>query len=133
MSSEFTGLEKRLNHKSAEVRRRAVLEVTAIEPPEGIDLLVQALSDEEWRVRKEAVSVAARMHSKGCAGLTTRLIDEMVQEDRVGLRNAACEALTAMGSDAVGEIIERMPSFQEGGRKIAIEVLGVSDDPRALD
>ncbi len=114
------------------MRRRAVLEISRLEPSEvAVDLVIEALGDEDWRVRKEAAAVAVGMleHSE----TVPRLVDSMIQTDDVGLRNAAAEALSAAGEVAVTEIIDRMPGLDEAGRKIAVEVLGASGDPRAVD
>ncbi len=132
MNQDALNQEDRLSSDSAEVRRRAALELADDIHPESINLLMQALGDEEWRVRKAAVSAASSMHRQGTPGLVARLVDEMVQEERVGLRNAACESLTTIGKDALPDVIERMPALPEGGRKIAIEVLGAVKDPRAV-
>ncbi|MCP4680331.1 MAG: hypothetical protein GY854_33550 [Deltaproteobacteria bacterium] len=131
MTDPTMGLKKRLKEESPEVRRRAVQQIADFDPRQAIELVIEALSDDDWRVRKEAVSIAVGMRGEAC--MISRLIDEIVQEDNIGLRNAAAEALTVAGTEAVTEIIERMPRLNEAGRKIAIEVLGASNDPRIVE
>ncbi|MCP4599631.1 MAG: hypothetical protein GY847_03670 [Proteobacteria bacterium] len=131
MTALSKSLKQRLGEESPEVRRRAVLEIADLDPGDAVDVLISALGDEDWRVRKEAVSVASLIGGK--TRIAYRLIDEIMQEENVGLRNAAAEALAAIGTKAVTEIIERLPQLNESGRKIAMEVLGASNDPRVVD
>lgn len=131
MTSTLADVKMRLGDESPEVRRRAVLDIARLQPEEALDVVISALGDEDWRVRKQATSVAATFGSDG--QFIARLIDEMVQEDNIGLRNAAAEALSAAGSEAIGTIIDRIPTLDASGRKIAIEVLGATSDPRVVD
>jgi len=133
VTTKTESLKQRLVGESAEVRRRAVLEVVEIaqkHPQEAINLVILALGDEDWRVRKEAAFISAQMAA--WTGMIDRLIDAMIQEDNVGLRSAAAEALSASGENAITEIIARIPSLGPEGRKIAFEVLGSSTDPRVV-
>lgn len=128
MTNNTEQLKRRLTEESPEVRRRAVLEINDYEPPEVIDLMILALGDDDWRVRKEAAGVAATMASEKT--VVHRLIEEMTQEDNVGLRNAAAEALALSDAEAITELMNQTPTLNASGRKIAIEVLGSSNDPR---
>lgn len=129
--STLEDAKRRMRDKSPEVRRRAVMSLEAAGEPEAKELIIEALGDEDWRVRKEAVSLAATSARGG--DLLDRLVASMLQEENVGQRNAAAEALAAAGRPAVDAILEAMSGFDESGRKIACEVLGASDDPRAVD
>ncbi len=127
----MTNLQQRLSDNSPEVRRRAVGDIPELSTPEAIDSLIIALDDEDWRVRKEAVSAVTRISDQ--TELVKRLIDEMVEEEKIGLRNAAVEALVAIGETAHADLIARLPDFEADGRKIVLEILGASQDPRIVD
>ncbi len=131
MTKRADSLRNRLRDKSPEVRRRAVIEVADLEIGETVDILVEALGDDDWRVRKEAIAVASCITDRG--EIVPRLIDAMLQEENVGLRNAAAETLSLCGAEAITAVMERMSGFDVSGRKIAIEVLGASSDPRVVD
>ncbi len=90
--------------------------------------MVLALGDDDWRVRKEAAGVAAKMTSE--KAVIPHLIDAITQEDNVGLRNAAAEALALSDAETISELMDQTPRLNASGRKIAIEVLGSSNDPR---
>lgn len=131
MSGELDDVRTRLRDGSPEVRRRAVMDIASLRSEEVEDIIIDALGDEDWRVRKQATSIAAAFGD--IPKLISRLIDEMVQEENVGLRNAAREVLATAGREAISEIIARMPALDASGRKIAIEVLGATNDQRAVD
>jgi HEAT repeat protein len=129
---QIKNLRERLADPSPETRRRTVLEIAqAPSTDEVVDLLVLALGDDDWRVRKEAVRIASKLASE--ENVTDRLIDAMVQEENVGLRNAVSEALSTSDKEAIGCLIKRTPHLVASGRKIAFEVLGATNDPRAID
>jgi HEAT repeat protein len=121
-------LKSRLTDESPEVRRRAVLEISHFEPKEVLDLMILALGDDDWRVRKEAAGVASKMTSE--KAFVHHLIDAITQEDNVGLRNAAAEALALSDTETITELMNQTRELNASGRKIAIEVLGSSNDPR---
>ncbi len=133
MTTAAKSIRERLIEESAEVRRRAVIEVVDIaqkHPEQAIELVILALGDEDWRVRKEAAFIAAQMAS--WESVIDRLVDAMVQEENVGLRNAAVKALSASGQNAITKIVSCIPNLNAEGRKMAFEVLGVSSDPRVV-
>ncbi len=129
--STLEDTKRRMRDPSPEVRRRAVMSLEQALGPEADELIIEALGDEDWRVRKEAVSLAAVSARRG--DLLDSLVQSMLQEENVGQRNAAAEALASAGRPAVDAILGAMSRFDESGRKIACEVLGASDDPRAVD
>ena len=78
-----------------ETRRLAVQQLVQVRGPEAAPLLVQALGDPDWRVRKEATTIASSIESRESvlAALRAALGDRV----NLGLRNAAVEALVAHG------------------------------------
>jgi HEAT repeat protein len=124
-------IEKRLEAPSPEVRRRALLDLGPPWNTSSADHVLHALSDEDWRVRKEAVGIARQM--AGDDRVLLRLIDLLVQEEDIGARNAVVEVLVGAGPHAVEVLMERFPSLRPGGRKIAIEVFGGAGAEAALD
>ncbi|MBX3274080.1 MAG: HEAT repeat domain-containing protein [Sandaracinaceae bacterium] len=106
----------------AEERRRAAAALERSEASDRGALLVVALGDEDWRVRKEAARVAA-----ACAvawGLVPDLVDALVQNENVGLRNAALEALERIGPAASSALLVALPRVPEGARKFLVAALG---------
>ena len=101
---------RKLSDESPEVRRRAVASLERLGLDGAIDLIRRALADDDWRVRKEAVALITRS-APGPAAIAS-LIDDSVQEEEIGLRNAAAEALGGIGGAAVDAILERLPEPQ---------------------
>ncbi len=119
-----------LSSANAEERRLATSRLAELDPAAAIPLLVGALGDEDWRVRKEA-TVAARGLAPD-AGLVEAMIDVLRAGDNVGLRNAAVEVLVATGSAATAGLRAALDELDADGRKLAVEALGGSGDPAAL-
>ncbi|HZF55731.1 MAG TPA: HEAT repeat domain-containing protein [Polyangiaceae bacterium] len=114
----------------AEQRRQATSHLAELELPEALPLLLRALGDADWRVRKEA-TIAARSFVPDRA-LINALITALGQGDNVGLRNAAVEVLAIAGHAAAPAIADAMSALDEVGRKLAVEALGRSRDEAAL-
>src|SRR5438552_703135 len=100
-----------------EVRRRAVARLVEVDDVRAPDLLLRALGDNDWRVRKEAGQAASAL------GPSQALLDKLVMAlfpgDNVGLRNAVVETLAAFGRSAVPPVVSALPSLDADGRKLA--------------
>jgi HEAT repeat protein len=117
-----------LEQSEPEARRVAVQQIPKVSGGEACELLLRALGDDDWRVRKEAATVAPLLEQReeAVAGLVAALEDTV----NIGLRNAAVEALVAVGPDAVGGVIEALVRLDADARKLAVEVLGGVPDAR---
>lgn len=124
-------LARGLRAVDPEERRRAVARITELPPSSRVPPLLAALGDADWRVRKEAVGVAAVLGPE--PELLSALADVFEPGDNVGLRNAAVEALSAFGALAVETLGPRLRHLDADGKKLSIEALGRSGDPSALD
>lgn len=123
----------------AEGRRLVVESLVGARGEAIVGVLARALADADWRVRKEAVHLAIRVADR--VDVVPVLIDALRgPSDEVALRNAAVEALAAIGLPAI-EAIERAlhatgadgaPLLDADGRKLAVEVLAGSRKERAL-
>ena len=84
-------LEQAFHSADPDVRRQAVHRMSL--RPQGTPLtqILDALSDADWRVRREAISLAAQTHEKDA--LIDALLVRVVETDNIGLRNAAIEVL----------------------------------------
>ena len=104
-----------------EVRRLATKEIPGLPAPEATDLLLVALADVDWRVRKEAGAVAAMVEPR--TAVVFAVARALGERDDIGLRNAAVEALVAIGPDAVPGAIDALGRLDADGRKLAVEML----------
>ncbi len=119
-----------LSSSDAEERRLATSRLADLAPAEAIPLLVRALGDDDWRVRKEA-TVAARGIAPD-AGLVDAMIGVLKSGDNVGLRNAAVAVLVSAGPASTAKLRDALRSLDADGRKLAVEALGGGSDPAAL-
>ena len=109
-----------------ESRRRAAQRIGDLEGGEAVALLAGALGDGDWRVRKEAAAVASLVEPR--AAVIDRLFEALHDRDNVGLRNAAVEALVALGREAVPRAASALLEADADARKLLVEVLaGIPD------
>jgi HEAT repeat protein len=111
-----------------EARRVAVQQIAKVRGRDAPELLLRALGDDDWRVRKEAAAIAPAVERRD--EIVATLVAALDETVNIGLRNAAVEALVAIGPDVVGAVIEAMPRLEADARKLAVEVLGGVADAR---
>ncbi len=112
--------------------RRLAAQALASDDSEGAPkLIVRALADTNWRVRKEAAQSAVLAPRR--ADVLRELGAALGDRDNVGLRNSAVEALVAIGPDAVPTAIAALGALDADGKKLAIEVLGGVPDLRSAE
>jgi HEAT repeat protein len=119
-----------LEQSEPEARRVAVQQIAKVRDQDVSDLLLRALADDDWRVRKEATLVAGTLDHRDA--VVACLIAALEETVNIGLRNAAVEALIRIGSDAVGATIDALGRLDAEGRKLSVEVLGGVSDARAV-
>jgi HEAT repeat protein len=120
----------RLTADDPETRRLAVREVSGLDAREAGNLLLLALGDEDWRVRKEAAAAARNVSDRAqVATLLARALDD---KTNIGLRNAVVEALASLGSEGVPAAIDALETLDADGRKLAVEVLARLADKDAI-
>lgn len=90
---------------------------------EIIERLRAGLGDEDWRVRKEAVTSSARLVELGDA-LFELLIEGIVQRENVGLRNSSIEALARLGRRSLEPLLGAMEKVPAQAQKFLVEALG---------
>jgi HEAT repeat protein len=123
-------LEQGLGSDDAEERRQATAELGGLPEGAAVPLLLRALGDEDWRVRKEA-TLAARALGAAPA-LIEALVEALGDGDNVGLRNAAVDVLQSVGAAATPALAGALGHLDADGRKLCVEVLGKGRDPAAL-
>ncbi len=128
MSALGGRIDRLLDDPEPEARRLAAQQIAELHGAEAAPILLKALADGDWRVRKEAAAVAQAIDPRApiLAGLRRALGDKV----NVGLRNAAVEAMIAIGTDALSPAIEAFATLDEDGRKLAVEVLAGLPDLR---
>jgi len=119
-----------LEQSEPEARRVAVQQIAKVRGHEASELLLRALADEDWRVRKEGTLVAPALDHRD--EVVASLIAGLEETVNIGLRNAAVEALVRIGSDVVGATIDALGRLDPEARKLAVEVLGGVADARAV-
>jgi HEAT repeat protein len=111
-----------LQDPDPEARRRGTQLILGLAGDEAVELLLRALGDVDWRVRKEAAAIASSIEPRQT--VIERLAAALNERENVSLRNGAVEALVGMGRDAVPVAVRALGSLDADGRKLALEVLG---------
>jgi HEAT repeat protein len=123
-------LLRELESSDPERRRIAAQSIPRVRGHEAISLLLLALGDQDWRVRKEAAKAASGVELR--AELVVALVGALDEKVDIGLRNAAVEALVEIGVDAVVPAARALEELDADGRKLAVELLGGIPDARAI-
>jgi HEAT repeat protein len=126
----FARIAKLLDEREPEARRLAAQQIPEVRGAPAGQLLLRALGDSDWRVRKEATAVAPSVESR--EEVVRALRSALEDKVNIGLRNAAVEALIALGPDAVQPAIDALHNLDADGRKLAVEVLGGVPDLRGM-
>jgi HEAT repeat protein len=117
-----------LQQAEPEARRVAVGQIAKVPGRDAPELLLRALGDDDWRVRKEGAAVAPVLDRR--EEVVAALIAALEETVNIGLRNAAVEALVAVGPEAIGAVVEAVQGMGVDARKLAVEVLGGVPDAR---
>jgi HEAT repeat protein len=129
MDFDVAQARAKLASEDEEVRRQALAEIPDGWSAGAIGVLVDAMGDASWRVRKDAVARLAKWPDRD--GVVAPLIATLADDSNVGLRNAAVEALATIGAPAIAPLCS---ALEAGGdhRKFLIEALGAIGDRRAV-
>lgn len=124
-------LDRALYSADPDVRREAVYQMSLRPGGTPLTQILEALSDSDWRVRREAISLAAQTHDKG--PLIEALLARVVDTDNIGLRNAAIEVLGLVAQGRASEFARACEQADVGSRKFLIEAMGKTRDPQMVD
>jgi len=124
-------IEQALHSADPNVRRRAVHTLSLRPAGTPLTQIVDALSDTDWRVRREAISLAATSEQKDA--LVDALLARLVETNNIGLRNASIEVLGLIGQGAVDQFATACAAADVGVRKFLIEAMGKTRDPQMID
>ena len=124
-------LKQALHSRDPDVRRQAVYGLSL--RPQGTPLsqILNALSDTDWRVRREAISLAGQTREKDA--LIDALLARVVETDNIGLRNAAIEVLGMVAQGKAEKFADACKGAGEGARKFLVEAMGKTRDPQMID
>ncbi|MDH3972790.1 MAG: HEAT repeat domain-containing protein [Deltaproteobacteria bacterium] len=112
-----------------ELRIKGLQYMEGVRSDEAVHLLVNALGDESWRVRKAALLLLV---DYGHADkLLPLLINCLRNEDNAGMRNAAIETLERIGEAVVESLFPYIDDDDHDLRKQIVDILGGIGDKRA--
>lgn len=112
-----------------EVRLNGLQSLYRYEGEERLDLVCVALGDGSWRIRKEAVNLFLALSQPLASA--ERIIALLYDEENAGVRNAAAEILTKLGSSVLPVLINAADSPDPDVRKFIIDILGDIGDRQA--
>lgn len=98
--------------------------------PEAMEILIESMKDESWRIRKTALEILLENYHP--EEYMEKLIGLLYLGDNAGARNSAIEALTILGKKATPYLIKAFETSDRDVRKFIIDILGSLDDRRAI-
>lgn len=123
-------IEKQLEDNDIEIRREAVESLRGAQSDVSVRLLLKAMRDNSWRVRKTAVEILLQDYTVDA--YIKGLIELLAIDDNAGARNSAIESLIRLGKKATLHLIEAFKTTNHDVRKFIIDVLGEFKDTRSL-
>ncbi|MGC2064227.1 MAG: HEAT repeat domain-containing protein [Thermodesulfovibrionales bacterium] len=123
-------LIKQISDSNVETRRTAVGKIRGMKDSACIPVLLKAMEDISWRVRKTAVDILFDEYE--VEQYIHGLVRLLYIEENAGARNSAIEALIKLGRKATVFLIEAFRTPNRDVRKFIIDVLGEQRDSRAL-
>jgi HEAT repeat protein len=120
-----------LRNANSTTRMRAVEQLAAMSPVEGLGPLPAAMADDDWQVRRSAVSALAGRKDPA-------LVEALVSALREGHRNfsvlsSALQLLSATGVDLTSSLIDLLKHPDADLRIQAALALGTQPHPEAID
>jgi HEAT repeat protein len=119
-----------LDEEGIELRRKEVLELRGMFSDTAVPLLLEAMEDMSWRVRKTAAEILVEEHPLG--RYVGGLIQLLAIEDNAGARNAAIETLVKLGKDATSFLLDAFETASRDVRKFIVDIIGEVKDRKAL-
>lgn len=129
-SDNRTSSRQDLTSPDEETRRSAVTALAAGLLPETGELLLEAMGDRSWRVRKEAVEIF--LASPGAEDYAEQLFGLLRSPDNAGLRNSSVEALVRLGKKAIPVLESHAGDGDCDVRKFVVDILGGIGDVSSL-
>ena len=124
-------LDRAFHSRDPDVRRQAVHQMSLRPRGTPLEQILEALSDSDWRVRREAIALAAQSQDK--ASLVDALLVRVVETDNIGLRNAAIEVLGLVAQGQADKFAKACAAVANGARKFLIEAMGKTRDPQMIE
>lgn len=125
---DIEALGTKLQSFDAEERREAAVDLGRA-GGQAVPLLLRAMADKDWRVRKTAVEALVAIEGES---VITGLIEALKIEDNAGARNSAIEALVQIGEPALEYLLPVLTTPDPDVRKFIIDILGDTKDSRAV-
>jgi HEAT repeat protein len=125
-------IERDLAHSNVDVRREAVLALRArpVADAEAVRLLLHAMKDPSWRVRKTAVDTLVAAYPQ--AAYQDGLLRLIQLDDNAGARNSAIEVFVRLGKRATDFLMQAFGTPDPDQRKFIIDILGRIGDRKCL-
>ena len=121
-------LGRKLQSSDPEERREAAIDLGRM-GLEAVGLLLRALGDQDWRVRKTAVEALVAVKGRD---VIEGLINTLAASENAGARNSAIEALIQIGPDSVEPLLVELVNQDVDVRKFVVDILGEIKDPRSV-
>ena len=123
-------MNKFRSDEEIEIRRNGVLGLEGKPSDVAVPLLLRAMEDASWRVRKTAAGILVDEHP--LERYVGGLIQLLTVEDNAGARNSAIETLVKLGKSATSSLLAAFETTNRDVRKFIVDIIGEVRDRKAL-
>lgn len=113
-----------------EVRRKGVLDLRGTPSETAVPLLLKAMEDSSWRIRKTASELLEEGYP--LEHYVEGLVRLLFLDDNAGARNSSIETLVKLGKNATSFLMMAFDTQNIDVRKFIIDIIGQVKDRRAL-
>lgn len=128
--SRLSSIESSLLPNDEEARLHVLQQLHSRDAQERLDLILAALGDSSWRIRKEAVNLFIGMPH--AADHADRVVALLHDDENAGLRNAASEILIKLGASVVPLLLQEAATPDPDVRKFVLDILGDIGNEQAI-
>jgi HEAT repeat protein len=120
--NDINSIKEQLKSENAEIRRISVEKIAKHQTKDSLELLFEAIGDENWRVRKTAVD--SLLLFCDFDGFYKKIFTALESDDNAGKRNAAVELIIKLGDKSVEHITDFLFKANYEVKKFLIDTLG---------
>lgn len=128
--SRISSIESSLLPNDEEARLHVLQQLHGRDAQERLDLILAALGDPGWRIRKEAVNLFVGLPH--AADHADRVVALLHDDENAGLRNAASDILIRLGAPVVPLLLQEAATPDHDVRKFVLDILGDIGDEQAI-
>ncbi len=128
VQKKLENVQQRLQSEDSDERRWAIYDLEPFDAADVVEILVEAIQDENRAVREAASEVMESLSPEVC----TKKLTPLLGSERIEVRNITASVLVKYGQSAVQDLIPALVDTNEDVRKFSADILGLAWNTAAV-